>query len=237
MLLFYVRHGDPIYNPNQLTPLGERQAEEVAKRLALYGIDEIYASPSNRARQTAVPTAELLKLDIKDADFADEAHVWRDLTTKKLVGEGLTWLFQHPEKRALFNSPEVRALGREWYRHPEFLGYEAGIKRVDRVTDEFLSSLGYEHDRELSRYTVKEKNDKRIALFAHQGFGLAFFSSLLDIPYPLFSTRFDMTHTGLTVIEFADEGGYSYPNVLTLSNDSHLYKSGLPTKYQNRLYF
>lgn len=38
MLLFYVRHGDPIYNPDSLTPLGERQAEAVAKRLALHGV-------------------------------------------------------------------------------------------------------------------------------------------------------------------------------------------------------
>ena len=237
MLLYYVRHGDPIYNPNMLTPLGARQAEEVAKRLALYGVDEIYASPSNRARQTAIPTAELTKLEIKDADFADEAHVWRDLTCKKMVGDGVTWLFQHTEKRALLNSSEVRALGMEWYKHPELAKYEAGMKRVDSVTDEFLSSLGYQHDRGLGRYIIREKSEKRIALFAHQGFGLAFLASLLDIPYPSFSTRFDMTHTGVTVIEFGDEGGYSYPTVLSLSNDSHLYKSGLPTKFQNRIYF
>ena len=49
MLLFYVRHGDPIYNPDSLTPLGERQAEAIARRLALYGIDKIYSSTSTRA--------------------------------------------------------------------------------------------------------------------------------------------------------------------------------------------
>jgi len=27
MILFYVRHGDPIYDPDSLTPLGKRQAE------------------------------------------------------------------------------------------------------------------------------------------------------------------------------------------------------------------
>lgn len=53
MTLYYVRHGDPSYNPNQLMPLGERQAETVARRLAVYGIDWIYAFPSNRAWQTA----------------------------------------------------------------------------------------------------------------------------------------------------------------------------------------
>ena len=37
MLLFLIRHGDPIYDPDSLTPLGKKQAEAVAKRLALYG--------------------------------------------------------------------------------------------------------------------------------------------------------------------------------------------------------
>ena len=27
MIFYYIRHGDPIYNPNGLTPLGARQAE------------------------------------------------------------------------------------------------------------------------------------------------------------------------------------------------------------------
>ncbi len=35
MLLFYIQHGDPVYDPDSLTPLGFRQAETVAKRLAL----------------------------------------------------------------------------------------------------------------------------------------------------------------------------------------------------------
>ena len=60
MILFYVRHGDPIYNPDQLTPLGHRQAESVAKRLALFGVDEIYASTSTRAIQTAPPVFTIL---------------------------------------------------------------------------------------------------------------------------------------------------------------------------------
>ena len=56
MLFFYIRHGDPIYDPDSLTELGKKQADAVSKRLALYGIDKIYASSSNRAIQTAKPT-------------------------------------------------------------------------------------------------------------------------------------------------------------------------------------
>ena len=41
MLLFLIRHGDPIYEPDQLTALGQRQAEAVGRRLSRYGIDKI----------------------------------------------------------------------------------------------------------------------------------------------------------------------------------------------------
>jgi hypothetical protein len=46
----------------------------------------------------------------------------------------------------------------------------------------------------------------------------------------------DIGLTGMTVIEFADRGGYAIPKVLTYSNDSHVYKEGLPTKYNNYIY-
>ena len=78
-------------------------------------------------------------------------------------------------------------------------------------------------------------NRERVALFAHQGFGLAFLSSLLDIPYPLFSSHFDIGHSGMTVIEFSEAPGETVPRVLQLSNDAHIYSEGLPVKYQNRI--
>ena len=35
MLLYYIRHGDPVYNPDSLTSLGEEQAKAVAKSAEL----------------------------------------------------------------------------------------------------------------------------------------------------------------------------------------------------------
>ena len=46
-----------------------------------------------------------------------------------------------------------------------------------------------------------------------------------------------MCHTGMTVIDFKEEGGYAIPKLLTLSSDAHLYREGLPTKYNNIRYF
>lgn len=238
MILFYIRHGDPIYDPDSLTPLGKRQADAVAKRLALYGIDRIFASTSNRAIQTAMPTSELTKKEIEQLDFCNEAHAWKDFAIPNEKGI-VHWAFHDHKMLQLFMSQKVQQLGAKWYEYPEFKKYnfKQGVERINRETDNLLLSLGYEHAREQGIYKAVAPNDERIALFAHQGFGISFLSSLLDIPYPLFSTHFDIGHTGMTVIEFQDEEGVVIPKVLTLSNDSHLYKEGLPTYYHNILPF
>lgn len=237
MIFYYVRHGDPIYNPDSLTPLGERQAEALSKRFALHGLDKIYASTSNRAIQTARPTCEVLKLEAELLDFANENHAWRELTLERDGKK--TWLFQDPRSLEVFSSREIRELGDKWYTHPEFEAgnYERGIERVYNGADELFSSLGYEHERYSGRYRIREANEKRVALFAHQGFGLAFLSAVLDIPYPLICSHFDMCHTGVTVIHFKNSGEYSIPKVLTLSSDAHLFSDGLPLRYSNNLVY
>lgn len=236
MLLYFVRHGDPIYSPDSLTELGHNQAEAVAKRLALHGVDKIYASTSNRAMQTAEPLSKLIKKEIIPLDWCHE-----DLAAKEFFctfGDKTFWLFGIKEARKLLNSPDVLSLGKEWYRHeafPEKVG--SGIKRIDFEADKFLSELGYVHNRESNTYFAQNPSDKRIALFSHQGFGLAFLSSVLDIPYPLFATHFDVSHSSVTVIEFPNCEGEIIPTVLQLSNDSHIYKEGIPTSYNNRILF
>ena len=237
MLFFYLRHGDPIYDPDSLTPLGERQAEALAKRLALFGIDEIYSSTSTRAILTSKPTCELLRKEATLLDFTNESHAWDDFSFEE--NGKTTWLFCNNRVTELFADPEVIKLYDKWYEHPEFAknNYKKGIDRITKESDEFFKKLGYEHINGTGAYKVTNHNDKRIALFAHQGFGIAFLSLLLDIPYPIFSRHFDMTHSSMTVIEFRDDGGITHPRLLTLSNDSHLYREGLPLLYNRVVRF
>lgn len=238
MLLFYIRHGDPIYSPDQLTPLGKRQAEAIAKRLAMYGIDEIYSSTSTRAMQTAQPTCEYTKLELKTLDWMHETYAINEMTIPADDGSR-PWCWAHPKYTHILASREVREMGNKWYEHPALREYNLGAcpKRVGRELDLWLASLGLEHDREKGLYKVTADNkNKRIALFAHEGVGKVFMSELLDIPYPYYAEHFDMKHSGMTVILF-DEGhkysfnGYARARVLTLSNDSHLYREGLPTTH------
>lgn len=237
MLFFYIRHGDPIYDPDSLTPLGHRQAEAIGKRLAVHGLDRIYASTSNRAILTAQPACEILKKELQLLDFANESHAWEELTME--TEKGRRWICdeQTPVKM-LFHDASVRELGFRWYEHPQLNDprYQKGMERIYNSCDEFFASLGYEHERYSGRYKAVAPNEERVALFAHQGFGMAFMSCILDIPYPMISTEFDMTHSGMTVIEFKEKDGYAIPKVLMFSADSHIYKEGLPTKYANQIW-
>lgn len=237
MLLYYIRHGDPIYNPNSLTPLGFRQADALGKRLSQHGIDEIYSSPSNRALLTATPLSEMLKKPITTLDWCNEDLVWGEFTVVKDDGKR-NWMFWDKDVRKKFGEKSVLSLGNEWYKDPFFDEKKGqGVNRVNNAIDEFIAGYGYIHDRERGVYKVENPNEKRIAIFAHQGFSTIFFSSLLDIPYPIFSTRFDIGHSCVTVVEFPNsKDNEIIPKVLQHSNDSHIYKEGLPTKYNNGIF-
>lgn len=235
MILYYVRHGDPIYDPDGLTELGFKQADALVDRFKLYGLDEIYVSSSNRARLTAEPTCKALNITPTVLDWTNERHAWEELTVK-LDGGGKTWVFYDKEYLSRLNRPEVLALGKEWYTHPLFKDYDfgGGVHRIERETDDFLATLGFKHERGNNRYQVLKKNEKRVALFAHQGFGIAFLSAVLDIPYPYICTHFDLSHSSVTPILFSGENGeYIYPKTLQVANDSHLFKKDILTGYNN----
>jgi len=237
MLLFLIRHGDPIYSPDSLTPLGKRQAEAVAKRLALYGIDRVYSSSSNRAIQTATPTCELMHKEPEILDWCNELYAWQSFTAIDSQGKR-RWLSECDTTKYIMVSKEMRELGDCWYEHPA-LDNEKCKKGFDFIRNEcnaFFEKLGYVHDWENHVYRCIKPNDERIALFAHAGFGQVFLSIVLDIPYPQVCSHFSISHSCFTVIELKGDD-IAIPKVLSFSNDSHLYHEGLPTKWNNILYF
>jgi len=234
MLFYYIRHGEPIYDPDMLTDHGRLEAEALGEKLSRTGLDRIYTSTSNRAMQTAEPAARFLGITPERLDFANEHYTWLDFTLPNKDGIGAHWVFQDDEATALFASRSIRDLGDRWYEHPAFEGcrFKEGLDRVYRETDSLMASLGYEHERYTGRYVETRENNERVALFAHQGFGFVFLSCLLDIPYPIMCTRFDMCHSGVTVIDFRkNREGFCIPCVLTLSSDSHLYAKGITGNY------
>ena len=121
MLLYIIRHGDPIYAPDSLTPKGHLQAAALAKRLAVHGLDKIFASPLVRAQQTAKPTCELLGLDCQIEEWTSENAAWQDLSVTNEQGRR-TWAF-HVQNTVMMQDNPIRE---DWYDSPAFGGRMPG---------------------------------------------------------------------------------------------------------------
>ena len=229
MLLYIIRHGDPTYDPDALTPLGIRQAQALAPRMEAAKIDEVYSSPLNRARQTAQPTCERLGLACNIEEWTSEALAANDFG---VVTDGRwRWCFAGCAEY-LRSHPEY--YGEKWHEAP-CLGennFKEGFLRVQRASDEFLARQGYLRDGRI--YHTQRENKKHIAVFCHAGFGSLWLSHLLGFSPTFYWSTMDMTHTGITVFRFGEnEGEDTFPLMLTFSDTSHLYESGLPVKFDN----
>ena len=235
MILYYLRHGDPIYDPDSLTEYGHVQADALSKRLKYSGLDYLFSSPSNRARLTAKHTADALNLPVEIEDFLSEDITWGEFTLPLADGKSRAWIFQIKELVKLLNSDQIRNMGFTWYDHPAFSDTKCkqGCIRMRNAVNGFMAKLGliYNPDEHcfVTNDTFSKYHDKKVGVFAHEGTGALFISTLLDIPYPYVS-RFEMNTTGMTVIRLdADKNGVVIPKLLQFNNDSHLYKEGLST--------
>lgn len=225
MLLYIIRHGNPIYNPDSLTPRGHLQAQALAKRLALQGLDKIFVSPMIRARQTAQPTCELLGIRPVVEEWTSEDLAYRDLSVENPDGTR-RWAFACQSTNILNDDTVSRT---DWYNTPEFLKAERakqGYERICRCSDEFLKKLGYERDGAV--YKIIKPSDERVAVFCHEGFGTTWLSHLLNIQPHIFWAGFGIAHTGVTVLNFGNcENGICTPRCIALSDLSHLYAERL----------
>ncbi len=233
MILLIVRHGDPIYDPDSLTPLGHRQAAALADRMAVHGLDEIYSSPMIRAQQTAEPTARRLGLPVRIEEWMSEMLAWQEMSADLPDGRH-TWLF-HQENTAI-NTDEAAELGDRWYEAPCFAlrDMKSAYQRIADASDAFLARLGYV--REGRRYRIEAPSEKRVAAFCHQGFGTTWLSWLLRVPPPVFWGSFDVTHTGVTVLRFDNRpSGYTAPKCLCLSDTGYILSSEPPYLFENEI--
>ena len=233
MLLYIVRHGIPDYATDSLKPGGVLQAQEIAKRLAVHGIDAVYSSPMGRARQTAQPTCDLLGLPMQIEPTFSEALAWDWFTYTRPDGRP-DWGFR---RRDLTIGSDAAYSSQDSFSHGFYGDDEkarAGYAQLCAASDDFIARLGYRRTGEGNRYEAVRPNDNHIALFCHQGLGLHLLSHLLHIPPHIFTSTFDISHTGLSIVEFSGEGEV-YPLCLCLSDLSHVYAGRLPLKYHDVL--
>lgn len=230
MLLYIVRHGDPDYKTDSLTERGVLQAEAVGKRIAASGIDRIFSSPMGRARQTAEPAARLLGLDINIEDWSHE-----------VLGERLTpFPDGKPKSVSVIQTTHFRSGGQialdfdHTFESNGFStsGMEDAYRFIEANGRDFLERLGYKE--EDGNYRIVTPNEERVALFCHSVMGRLFLCYMLHIPVHLMWAGFQITHTGVTVVEFKNNpDGITAPKCRCFSDMSHLYAEGLDMVHDN----
>ena len=225
MRIVFVRHGEPDYAHDCLTPLGELQAKAAAQRLREEGIGAIYSSPQGRARQTADAAAEVLGLEVHTLDFMHEIH-WGSTDGEALFADG------HPWKIA----DELAAGGsdlteRNWAAHPYYRSNRVteAVRVVEEGIDAWLASLGYVREGLCYRNTREDDEQFTVALFSHGGSSSAAMGHILNHPFPYMCAVFHLPFTGITTLRFDRHPGSLSLPVLELAGDGrHIRDVRLP---------
>ena len=228
MLLYIVRHGHPDYATDSLTERGWLQAEAVGKRLAATGIDQVYASPMGRARQTAEPTCRLLDLPCQIEPWAHEVQDER--LTEEPYGKPISVTMvqnTYYRENGGIDLPYDRAYEAVGFRRS---GMKDAVAYIEEGGRDFLERLGYKEENGV--YRILRANEDKVALFCHSIMARAWISTLLHIPIHMMWAGFHYTHTGVTVLEFRNNAdGFTAPKCLCYSDMSHLYAHGPDMHY------
>jgi len=225
MRLYIIRHADPDYQNDTITPEGHLEAQALAERMRREGLDKIFCSPMGRAIATMKYTAEALGMDYKILDWAHEIEeLWFENTP---WGPMVAWDIPGEVIRGYDSMPNHIT-----WMNQEFLARTKAaeiFENIRKKSDEFLKELGYE--RIGGRYRIIKRNSDKVAVFCHNGFGLTWLAHLLGIPLSLMWTGFWLAPTSVTVVLFDERSDeWAVPRCLHLGDVSHLYHAGLEVK-------
>ncbi len=214
MRLYIVRHADPDYANDAITPAGHLEARALADRLQAERLDRIFCSPLGRARQTMQYTADRLGLTAEIQDWLRELSEMR---------------IQLPPwgSLAAWDVPGEVIQGQRMAEAFAGLDFTDKIQTVNQGSDQFLAQLGYV--REGGRYQCVRPHQERIAVFCHNGLGLTWLAHLLQLPLVAVWNSFWLAPTSVTTVLFDQRSPeWAVPRCLAVGDTSHLHKAGLP---------
>lgn len=227
MRFHLIRHADPDYDRDTLTPAGHLEAAALARRMAACPLNFIYASPMPRAYLTAQYSADLLKLPIKEQPWAIEVQGW---SYDPIVEDGEAIPVWDIPGEILRSDPAYFDLERWCYTPPlDSQRIRDDYAALSAAADRLIESHGYR--REGRRYRIVERNTDQIALFCHNGTALAILAHLLCAPPPLIWCSFWHAPSAVTTILFEERGPeWAVPRALSAADVSHLYEARLPVQ-------
>ena len=197
MDLFLVRHGQPDWAPGRiarndpgLTELGLEQATRVGHRFAsVEGVDELWASPMNRAMETSGPVETQLGKKREIYDWLKEIQ-----NPPEWEGEPVEIV-----ERA-FEEANFRNMDEMWDGLPKGESFRDFHQRVISGLVETLDSHGVHPASPGDRHLWNvDDPDRRVVIVAHAGTNALILGHLLGLePVPWEWDRFRQPHTGVS---------------------------------------
>ena len=235
MRLIFIRHAEPDYPNNTLTPRGFEEARLLSARVSRWKVDRFYASPLARALLTAEPSLQRLQAldmhtgDITEVDWLKEfSYFIIDPTTGR---KHVPWDFM-PQYWTV--QPQLRDAAR-WYEHPLMQsaeGYEEAVHALREGLDHILLEYGYTRNGDYY-LTDDEKtagdDNTTVVFFGHLGANLEAIGYLLSIsPLVLQQTIF-LAPTSVSILNFEKRTpGIAMARAQVLGSTSHLYAADEP---------
>lgn len=221
MQIIMIRHGDPDYVNDTLTPKGMDEAIALAKFLKNIRIEKFYCSPMGRARDTAAPA---LSATGQRAQILDWLHEFPECVVDPDNGAvHVPWDFN---PRLWTGIPEF--YDKDKWHETDIMktgnAYEVYKKVCDGI-DGLLESYGYV--RSGNCYRAMMPNLKTIVLVCHFGVQCAILSHLLGISPVLLWQGTICPPTGITRLTTEErEEGIAYFRCNRYGDVSHLYLDG-----------
>lgn len=221
MNIILIRHGEPDYENDTLTPKGRDEAIALAKFFENVRVTRFYCSPMGRARDTAAPT---LSFTGRRAQVLDWLHEFPDCVRDP--DNGTVHIPWDLLPRTWTSIPELYDKDK-WYDTDLIKtgnAYEV-YKNICAGIDELLAECGYIRDGEY--YRVSEPNHDTLVLFCHFGVMGAVMSHLLGVsPIPLWHGMI-CPPTGVTRLSTEErEAGIACFRCNRYGDVSHLYLDG-----------
>lgn len=222
MRLIFIRHGEPNYELDTLTPKGWREAELLSERVVrMENVREYYCSPLGRARDTASLSMKRLGKEARICGWLEEFHA--DVKDPQTGMPRIPWDFmpsQWTGEPLLYDKDQ-------WYHAPVMRtgNVEERYQWVCSGLDGLLAEHGYV--REGNTYRTAASNSGTLVFFCHFGVTMVMLSHLLGIAAPLLWQGCMAAPASVTeMITEEREKGTAYFRCTRMGDVSHLYTAG-----------
>lgn len=229
MRLLLIRHGDPDYEHDTLTPNGHAEAKLLADMIAHEQLDAIFLSPLGRAQDTARYTLERIHRTGVTLDWLREFHAPIQHPDTGDFRIPWDWLPDAWTSEPMYFDKD------RWCETPLMQQYEVGkeARRVAKGLDSVLCDHGYVHENGF--YRAVRPNTETLAFFCHFGVGCVMLGSLLNIsPMVLWHGFAAPTSSVTTLYTEERRAGVASFRVRSYGDISHLYAAGRAPSFSAR---